>query len=231
MYGYRRVLLVLRKIPGFEKTNHKRVLRIMRELGLLCLKFTRRSRQKYSSFKGKVGKIASNKLNRNFQASKPNQKWVTDVTEFTLRGIQPKFYLSPIIDLYNQEVVSFSLSQRPTIEFTTNALDKALETVTDPQHLTIHTDQGFHYQHRSWVKRLEDKGVRQSMSRKGNCLDNAVAENFFGLLKQEMFHGEVFHSIEELRQRIVEYITWYNNYRIKTNLKGMSPVEFRKHAS
>ena len=227
-YGYRRVTLVL-KNKGF-KINHKRVLRIMREQSLLCSKFKTRSR-KYSSYKGQIGKVADNIVNRQFRASKPNQLWLTDVTEFRIKGQEKKIYLSPILDIYNSEIISYTLSNHPTINLTNKMLEKALEENKDIKDLTIHSDQGFHYQHSSWTKKLEKMNIRQSMSRKGNCLDNSPMENFFGILKQEMYYGAEFKNYNELVVEIEKYIIWYNEDRIKTKLNGMSPVMYRLHSA
>ena len=227
-YGYRRVTLVL-KNKGF-KINHKKVLRIMREESLLCSKFKTRSR-KYSSYKGQIGKVADNVVNREFTASKPNQLWLTDVTEFRIKGQEKKLYLSPILDVYNSEIISYTLSYHPTIELTNTMLEKALGKTKDKNNLIIHTDQGFHYQHSSWTSRLEKMNIKQSMSRKGNCLDNSPMENFFGILKQEMYYGVEFKSYEKLVNEIERYIKWYNEDRIKTKLNGMSPVMYRLHSA
>lgn len=153
--------------------------------------------------------------------------WLTDVTEFRLKNSEEKIYLSAILDTYNSEIVSFSIDKHPTTAFANNALDEALKRVKDVSELVIHSDQGFHYQHSSWVKRLEARGVKQSMSRKGNCLDNSPMENFFGIMKQEMFYDEDFKSLEQLIEVIIEYIKWYNEDRIKVKLNGLSPIEYR----
>lgn len=227
-YGYRRITIALKQ-KGF-KVNHKRVYRIMRANNLKCIKFSRRSRG-YSSFKGEVGRIAENKLNRQFQVTAPNRVWVTDVTEFKIHGRNQKLYLSPIMDLFNSEIISFNLSTAPTVKFTTDALDNALRSLPKKHQLTIHSDQGFHYQHAQWVKRLKNRSIEQSMSRRGNCIDNSLMENFFGLLKQEMYYGEKFTSIEQLKKKITDYINWYNNKRIKEKLNGLSPIEYRQQAA
>lgn len=224
-YGYRRVTIALRN-KGLI-VNHKRVYRIMKEQELLCTKFHRKSRS-YYSYKGQIGKIANNELNRKFEASKPNEVWVTDVTEF--KAGQSKLYLSPILDLFNLEIVSFSLSRRPDIKFTNRSLNKAIKRLSSDDELMIHSDQGFHYQHDSWIKILDDNNIKQSMSRKGNCIDNSPMENFFGLLKQEMYYGNKFKCIKKLEKEIKEYIRWYNNDRIKIKLKGLSPVQYRKES-
>ncbi|MFP5453510.1 IS3 family transposase [Parvimonas sp. G1604] len=227
-YGYRRVSKVLRLEYGLI-VNHKKVLRIMKENELLCIKFKNRVR-KYNSYKGTVGKIANNIVNRNFKADKPNKLWLTDITEFKIRNSEKKIYLSPILDTFNGEIISYSIGFSPTVTLTNKSLEKALKRIKNKEDLTIHTDQGFHYQHSSFVRILENNNIRQSMSRKGNCLDNAPMENFFGILKQEMFYGENYSSYEKLIEDIKEYIKWYNTKRIKENLKGMSPIDYRLHS-
>ena len=202
----------------------------MREESLLCSKFKTRSR-KYSSYKGQIGKVAGNIVKRQFTATKPNQLWLTDVTEFRIKGQEKKLYLSPILDLYNSEIIGYKLSNHPTIKLTNTMLEKALEENKDIKDLTIHSDQGFHYQHSTWTKKLETMNIRQSMSRKGNCLDNSPMENFFEILKQEMYYGVEFKSYDELVNEIKRYIKWYNEVRIKTKLNGMSPVMYRLHSA
>ena len=202
----------------------------MREESLLCNKFKTRSR-KYSSYKGKVGKVSDNVVDREFKANKPNELWLTDVTEFRIKGEEKKLYLSPILDVYNSEIVSYILSYHPTIELTNTMLGNALRKTKDKNGLTIHSDQGFHYQHSSWTNKLEKMNITQSMSRKGSCLDNSPMENFFGILKQEMFYGEYFKNYDHLISEIEKYIKWYNEDRIKTKLNGMSPVMYRLHSA
>ena len=165
-YGYRRITTVLRS-RGFL-VNHKTVQRLMKELGLIC----RIRMKKYRSYKGHVGKIAPNLLNRDFYADKPNQKWVTDVTEFSLFG--EKLYLSPILDLHSSDLVSYTISDRPVLSMVMTMLDKAFAKIPDGTDLILHSDQGWQYQHKQYQRMLREKGIRQSMSRKGNCLDNAV---------------------------------------------------------
>ena len=194
-------------------------------MGIFC----RVRMHKYNSYKGGVGKIAPNLLERNFKADKPNQKWVTDVTEFALFGI--KLYLSPIIDLYNGEVVSYNLSRHPNLNQVTDMLEKAFSKIPENTNLILHSDQGWQYQHKHYQKMLADKGIRQSMSRKGNCLDNACAENFFSLLKTELLYLQEFTSVEHFISELTEYIEWYNNKRIKLKLDGLSPVEYRHKAA
>ena len=224
-YGYRRITLELRN-RGFL-INHKTVSRLMK---LMELKSIVKSKRKYNSYKGTVGKIADNLLNRIFKANKPNEKWVTDVTEFKINN--EKLYLSPIVDLFNGEVISYNLSKHPVFSQITDMLEKAFNKIPDNTNLILHSDQGWQYQMKQYQYLLEKKGIRQSMSRKGNCLDNACAENFFGILKSELYYikEKEYKNIEELEKDIIEYIDYYNNRRIKSKLKGMSPVKFRKHS-
>ena len=186
-YGYRRITKELQKT---HKINHKRALRLMRKMGIFC----RVRMKKYNSFKGEVGRIAPNLLERNFKADKPNQKWGTDVTEFSLFGI--KLYLSPIIDLFNGEIVAYNLSYHPNLSQVTDMLNKAFAKIPDNANLILHSDQGWEYQHKHYQQMLKDKGIRQIMTRKGNCLDNACAENFFSLLKTELLYLQEFDSVE-----------------------------------
>jgi len=228
-YGYRRIQAELEQAEGI-RVNHKRLLRLMKLHNLLCKKFRSKSRQKYSSYKGTVGKVAPNHVNRNFKPEHPNQLWVTDVTEFALPIEGRKLYLSTIMDCYNSEIIAYKLSYSPTLDIALNPLRYALITHQDNMNqLVVHSDQGFQYQNRMWHNLLEQFDAKMSMSRKGNCLDNSPMENFFGLLKQEMFYGETFKSYRHLEIEIHEYINYYNKHRIKTKLKGMSPEQFRKH--
>ena len=223
-YGYRRIYSALRT-QGYV-INHKKVQRIMGELDLKCVKFTRKSR--YNSYKGTVGKVAKNRLNRKFNTPIRLQKLVTDVTEFKCTGNE-KLYLSPILDLYNGEIISFGISNRPTLDFVLEPLNQAIEVIKKEAkyRTTIHSDQGWHYQHNKWIKTLKNNKIYQSMSRKATCADNAVMENFFGILKQEMYQGEELVSYDELKRKIEEYIYYYNNVRIKQKLAGLSPVQYR----
>jgi len=222
-YGYRRVTAELRN--RHYTINHKTVRKLMRECGLK----SEIRKRKYRSYKGEVGKVAPNILNRDFYANKPQEKWVTDVTEFAVG--ERKVYLSPILDLFNGEIISYNLSLHPTFHQTADMLDKAFAKIPDNTGLILHSDQGWQYQMKRYQHLLNEKGIVQSMSRKGNCLDNAVMENFFGLLKTEMYHRHKFKSTEHLIQEIENYIDYYNNKRIKCKLKGLSPVQYRIQSS
>ncbi|NLA53450.1 MAG: IS3 family transposase, partial [Clostridiales bacterium] len=212
-YGYRRVTMALRK-QGIL-ANHKLVMRLMKEEGLTSLV----RMKKYRSYRGEVGRIAPHLLQRDFHADLPNQKWVTDLTEFSLFG--EKLYLSPILDLYNAEIVSYTLSSRPALDPVLTMLRTALTLIPENPNLILNSDQGWQYQPKSFQKLLREKGVAQSMSRKGNCLDNSVMENFLGLLKSELLYLRSFDSMEHFRIELIRYIDYYNNDRIKLKLKGM----------
>jgi putative transposase len=228
-YGYKRITKELQKL-GYC-VNHKKVYRLMQELGIKCVKFMRKSR-KYNSYKGTVGKIAKNRLVRRFNTPIPLQKVVTDITEFKCLG-EEKLYLNPILDLYNGEVLAFGIKKRPTLDLVMEPLQETMEILKNhtTYRTTIHSDQGWHYQHKKWVKTLKGNKVFQSMSRKATCADNASMENFFGILKQEMYYGEKLVNYEELKRRIEEYIYWYNHVRSKVKLTGLSPVEYRTQSS
>ncbi|MBT1197753.1 IS3 family transposase [Streptococcus equi] len=220
-YGYRRIHLELRN-RGFI-VNHKKVQRLMTVMGL---KARIRRKRKYSSYKGEVGKKADNLIKRQFEGSKPYEKCYTDVTEFTLP--EGKLYLSPVLDGYNSEIIDFTLSRSPDLKQVQTMLEKAFPA-DSYNGTTLHSDQGWQYQHQSYHHFLETKGIRPSMSRKGNSPDNGMMESFFGILKSEMFYGleTTYQSLNELEQAITDYIFYYNNKRIKAKLKGLSPVQYR----
>lgn len=221
-YGYRRITAELHN-RGIKR-NHKLVSRLMRECGIKC----QIRMKKYRSYRGEIGRIADNILNRNFKSDEPLKKLVTDVTEFKVNG--SKVYLSPIMDLYNSEIIAYDISLHPDFDQTMRMLDKAFKIIPDNSDAIIHSDQGWQYRKEKYQNRLEEKGIKQSMSRKGNCLDNSVMENFFGILKSEMFYGHKFNSTMQLIKEIDNYIYYYNNYRIKLKLKGLSPVKYRTQA-
>lgn len=221
-FGYRRIALAIRKK---EPVNEKRVQRLMEDMNLKSLVRPK----KYRSYKGLVGKIAPNLLERNFLAQRPNQKWVTDVTEFKV-GLK-KLYLSPVMDLYNGEILAYQIDTRPSLALVTEMLGKATERLQGPVNLVLHSDQGWQYQQPRYRHALKDRGIKQSMSRKGNCLDNAVIESFFGTLKSEFFYLNRFESLEELQTGLDKYIRYYNHDRIKSKLGGLSPVEYRTQSA
>ena len=220
IYGYRRIRDGLANRG--RKVNHKKVQRIMKELGLKCVV----RMKKYKSYKGKVGKIAPNILDRNFTAEAPNEKWVTDITEFKLLG--EKLYLSPVLDLFNGEIITYTIGSRPTFSLVSEMLEKAIDRLPEEHQLLIHSDQGWHYQMKQYRQALKSRGIVQSMSRKGNCYDNCVMENFFGIMKSEFLYLKEFESIEQFKFELENYINYYNTKRMKAKLK-MSPVQYRTH--
>ena len=222
-YGYRLMTLALRN-RGFM-VNHKKVQRLMKALGLSA---RIRRKRKYSSYQGEIGKKAENLIRRQFEASKPMEKCYTDVTEFAIPASSQKLYLSPVLDGFNSEIIAYNLSTSPNLAQVKMMLEQAF-TEKYYENTILHSDQGWQYQHDFYHHFLEDKGIQQSMSRKGNSPDNGMMESFFGILKSEMFYGyeKTFKSIEHLEQAIVDYINYYNNKRIKVKLKGLSPVQYR----
>ena len=219
-YGHRRIHTELVK-QGWTIAK-KTVLKLMRSLRLVCKV---RRKKRYVSYRGEQGAVAPNVLDRKFDADAPNQKWVTDVTEFSVGD--RKLYLSPVMDLFDRQIISYSVGLSPNLDLTNTSLQRALATLESRQKPLVHSDQGFQYQHASWRKLLEGAGAVQSMSRKGNCYDNAVMENFFGHLKEELFHRVRFLSTDALATALREYIHWYNTERISTKLEGLSPVQYR----
>ena len=222
-YGYRRIYFELRN-RGYL-VNHKRVQRLMKVLNLQA---KMRQKRKYSSHKGDVGKKAENLIQRQFEGSKTMEKCYTDVTEFAIPASTQKLYLSPVLDGFNSEIIAYNLSTSPNLEQVKTMLEQAF-TEKYYENTILHSDQGWQYQHDSYHRFLESKGIQASMSRKGNSPDNGMMESFFGILKSEMFYGyeKSFQSLKQLEQAIVDYIDYYNNKRIKVKLKGLSPVQYR----
>jgi transposase InsO family protein len=220
-YGYRRITVALKQL-GLHY-NHKLIAKLMRQMKLGAII----RRKKYRSYKGAQGKIAKNCLKRRFNANRPHKRWLTDITEFKVGD--HKLYLSPILDCYNNEIISYTLSRRPTYDLVSTMLDEALNQTKAHRHksLMLHSDQGWHYQMPQFSDTLKNNQIKQSMSRKGNCLDNALMEGFFGTLKSETIYIEKPNNIDELEKQIHEYIHYYNNERIQLKLKGLSPVQYR----
>lgn len=218
-YGYRRITAEMRNRKFV--INHKTVKRLMDELGLKC----KIRKVKYRSYKGEIGKIAPNVIERDFSATAPNRKWATDVTQINIGST--KIYLSPILDMFNGEIISHNISLSPNLEQVYDMLDKAFEKFDNLDGLILHSDQGWQYQHFGFRQRLKEHKIIQSMSRKGNCLDNSMMENFFGIMKSELLYAEKFESPQAFIKALEEYIDYYNNKRIKSRLKGKSPVQYR----
>ena len=221
-YGFKRITAELRNRGHL--INHKKVLRLMTKLGLRAI----RRKEKYHSYQGETGNIADNIVNRNFKANKPNEKWTTDVSQFNCPF--GKCYLSPILDMGMGDVVSWDLSLSPNLEQIKRMLDKAFSKHSNVRGLILHSDMGWQYQHIYYQQRLKEKGIIQSMSRKGNCIDNCIMESFFGVMKNEMFYGHEseFKTFKKFKKTVADYIDYYNNRRIKSKTKWMPPSKFRE---
>ena len=219
-YGYRRVHACL---PG---VNHKKVQRLMQTLRL---QVRSRKSKKFTTYRGTIGVIAPNHLKRDFSATAPKQKWVTDITEFKEKDGN-KVYLSPILDLFNNEIVSYNLSYSLNWAQVEDMLMQAVKGLNKACGVILHSDQGWQYQMVAYRRILAEHGIIQSMSRKGNCLDNAAMESFFGRLKTECFYGREFKTKEEIVDAVRDYLDYYNHRRIQLKLKGLSPIQYRKQS-
>jgi putative transposase len=218
-YGCRRVWQTLR-VAGLV-INRKKVARLMRIMSLAGIT----PKRHYRSYKGEVGRIADNVLNRDFTAAKPCQKLTTDISQFVVNGV--KLYLSPVLDMWNGEVISYAISHSPNMALVMKMLKKAFRRIESAEDALLHSDQGWHYQHAQYQLALREHGITQSMSRKGNCLDNSMMENFFGLLKNEFYYANHFSDEQTFLKGLAQYIKYYNNDRIKLRL-SMSPVQYRQ---
>ena len=231
-YGCPRITLELQN-RGYT-INHKKVQRLMKIMGLKA----KQQKAKYKSYKGELSPICNNelldvvdnKVIRNFSTSRCNEKWTTDISEFHIAS--GKLYLSPILDIHNREIISYSISRNPSFNQTIDMLNKAFEQYDNLEGLIFHSDQGWQYQMYKYKEILNEKGIIQSMSRKGNCLDNSLMENFFGIMKNEMFYGHEyeFESLDQLEKAMIEYIEYYNKKRITVKLKGLSPINYRQQS-
>lgn len=230
-YGYRRITAKLHQ-KGI-KVNHKKVLKITKEENLQVKNYSKRT-SKYRSYKGVVGKTSENIINRNFKSEAPYKKITTDTTEmkYYTKGKNnklqtQKLYLMPYLDMYSLEIISYSISKVPNYAAVDKSLQGALKATSGTSGKIFHSDQGWMYQQEAYTKALEDNQIQQSMSRKGNCLDNSIMENFFSILKREIYIGKTYYSYEQLEKAIEEYIQYYNNERIKERLGYCSPVQYR----
>ncbi|MEF9965325.1 MAG: IS3 family transposase [Comamonas sp.] len=202
--------------------NHKCVQRLMQKMGLRALIRARR-RSRYVP--GMSDVQVANVLQRNFCATAPNQKWAIDVTELNANG--HKLYLSACMDLNNGEIIAYRMAKRPVFEMVSGTLRAALSRSECTAELIVHSDQGWHYKMWPYREMLVNRGVTQSMSRKGNCFDNAVIESFCGTLKVGYFHLAEIDSLDALEAGVHDYIHYYNHERIKLGLQGLSPVDYR----
>ncbi|CDW92574.1 IS150 conserved protein InsB [Thiomonas sp. CB2] len=220
-YGYRRITAVLCSSMA-EPVNHKCVQRLMQKMGLRALI---RAKKRSRHVPGVSDAHVPNVLQRDFRATAPNQKWVTDITEFNVHG--HKLYLSACMDLYNGEIIAHRMAKRPVFELVSSTLGSALSRTDSGAELIVHSDQGWHYKMQPYRTMLTAHGVTQSMSRKGNCFDNAAMESFFGTLKAEYFRLAAPNSLDALEAGVHDYVNYYNHKRIKLGLQGLSPVQYR----
>ncbi|WPU43630.1 IS3 family transposase [Limosilactobacillus reuteri] len=230
-YGVRRLSSQVRayyRLIGKEAPNHKRVQRLMHEMGLKCTKYNRRIR-KYDSSKGPNGKKAKNRLNRRFMSNRKYQKMVCDITELKTHN-RRKVYLEIIKDLATNQILTWAISQHPNLQFALTPLQRLLKQLPHTGYqLTLHTDQGWHYQHRVWRKLLRQGNIRQSMSHRATCLDNAACETVFSKLKAEIGPDTSYRNQEELSQAINEWIHFYNERRIQTKLGDQTPLQYEQN--
>ncbi|WP_082651959.1 IS3 family transposase [Gorillibacterium timonense] len=224
IYGYRRLTLNLRRQTG-QAINRKRILRLMRIAGIQSV--IRRKRKKYPH--STPQHVAENLLNRKFQADAPNQKWVTDVTEFKY-GNGQKAYLSAILDLHDNSIVSYVIGHANNNELVFETLRQALRAVPASTPL-LHSDRGFQYTSLPFKTMLKQGNLIQSMSRVGRCIDNGPMESFWGALKSEKYYLNTYGTFELLKRDIEAYIAFYNNVRLQEKLNGLSPLEFRAKAA
>ena len=220
-YGYRRITAALCNSMA-QSVNHKCVQRLMQKMGLRAVI---RAKKRFRHVPGISDAHVPNVLERDFCAAAQNQKWVTDVTEFNVNG--HKLYLSACMDLYNGEIIAHKMARRPVFELVASTLREALLRTACTAQLIVHSDQGWHYKMQPYRAMLAQRGVKQSMSRKGNCFDNAAIESFFGTLKAEYFHLAAPNSLEALEAGVHDYVNYYNHKRIKLRLNGLSPVGYR----
>ena len=222
-YGYRRVHAVIKH--GGKKISEKVVRRLMREQNLSVRKVKKR---KYSSYQGEITPAVENVINRDFHAEKPNEKWLTDITEFHIPA--GKVYLSPIIDCFDGMPVSWTIGTSPDANLVNTMLDEGILTLAEGEKPLVHSDRGAHYRWPGWIERMEAAGLTRSMSKKGCSPDNSACEGFFGRLKNEMFYGVSWKgvTIDSFIHELDQYIQWYANDRIKLSLGGMSPMDYRK---
>lgn len=218
-YGYRRITQQMKNM-GYT-LNHKTVLKLMREMNLKGLK----RKIRYNSYKGEIGEIAENLINRDFTADSPNKKWATDLTQIKIKD--KWIYLSPILDMFNGEIISYSLSSNPDTKLVISMLEKAFCKFKSVEGIIIHSDRGVQYQSKEYKQIVEKHKMQISMSRKGNCYDNAMIESFFGIMKTELLYNQTFESQSEFIEELHKYIYYYNNIRIKNRLNGKSPVQYR----
>ena len=224
IYGYRRMTIAINRL-NHKHYNQKRVRRMMRLLGIKSV--IRKKKSKYNKTNPEI--TAENILARDFFASSPNQKWVTDVTEFKDHHTKQKLYLSAILDLYDRSIVAYEISGRNNNQLVFNTFEKAMSLNPGAKPL-FHSDRGFQYTSRVFKYKLETNGLTQSMSRVGRCIDNGPIEGFWGIIKSEMYHHHKYESLQDLKQAIHKYINFYNHHRFQSRFNNQTPIEVRAAA-
>jgi len=224
IYGYRRITLNMNRMFG-QNFNHKRIYRLMKVARIQSV--IRRKKPPYK--RSTPQHVAENVLNREFTSEKPNEKWVTDVTEFKY-GSSKKAYLSAILDLYDGSIVSYVLGHSNNNKLVFKTLDQATELLAG-EHPLIHSDRGFQYTSHGFKRRIDKAKMTQSMSRVGRCIDNGPMESFWGTLKCEKYYLNKYETFEELSKTIDDYIRFYNHDRYQKRLNGLSPMEYRAKAA
>jgi len=221
-YGYRRIHALLKRENII--ISEKIVRKIMREEQLFVK--TKKTR-KYNSYQGEISPAVENIIDRNFSASKPNEKWLTDITEFALPA--GKVYLSPIVDCFDGLLVTWNISTSPDATLVNTMLDNAIQLLAPDEKPIVHSDRGVHYRWPGWISLMESNGLRRSMSKKGCSPDNSACEGVFGRLKNEMFYNTDWTgvNISEFIDILNNYLLWYNEKRIKKSLGYLSPMEYR----
>ncbi len=222
-YGYRRIHCLLKREN--ITVSEKIVRRIMRVEKLIV---KAKKKRKYTSYQGEITPAVPNHLQRDFHAEEPNQKWLTDITEFSIPA--GKIYLSPIIDCYDGLPVCWKIGESPNAELVNSMLDDAVKILSTDEKPIIHSDRGCHYRWPGWIERMDKFGLIRSMSKKGCSPDNSACEGFFGILKNEMFYERNWEniSLNDFKVEIETYINWFRNERIKMSLGGLSPLDYRR---
>lgn len=223
--GYRRMAMFINRL-NHKSYSEAYIYRLMQEVEVSA----RIRRKKLRRKSNRPIQIKENLLARDFSAKAPNEKWLTDVTEFAIPGENRKLFLSSIMDLYDNSIIEYQISYRNNNKIVFKMFDKAIAKYPDARPI-FHSDRGFQYTGKYFQEKLKDSKMTQSMSRAGKCLDNAPKESFFGSLKTEMFYGKKFASLEELKTKIESYIKFYNEGRYQKRLDCMTPLEYRYHAT
>lgn len=222
-YGYRRIHGMLQR---YGITVSEKVVRRLMQQENLSVKVKKRG--SYNSYKGEITPAVPNIINRNFHAAQPNEKWLTDITEFAIPA--GKVYLSPIVDCFDGMLPVWTIGTSPNASLVNRMLDKAISTLRDEEHPLIHSDRGCHYRWPGWIRRMEKAGLKRSMSKKGCSPDNSACEGVFGRIKNEMFYNRDWMgvSISAFVAILNDYLIWYNEKRIKISLGNKSPLEYRQ---